>query len=347
MPPLNLAGDFGGGSMFLLVGILAALWERQTSGKGQVVDAAMVDGSSVLIADDVGDARRRACGPTSAAPTCSTAGRRTTTPTSAPTAATSRSARSSRSSTRELLEGLGLDGDRPARPERRQPLAGTARAASPRRSPRTTATTGPRCSPAPTRASRRCCRSPRCETEPHITERDTFYRRRRRAAAAPAPRFSRSAPSDPQAAGRAGRGHRSRSAGLGIAPEPDQLVGVETATRRERTSGDQRRRSRRHRRCVGPRPGDHQATARQRAHRWSSSTSRVRRRSPSSATAPSSSQTNVTDEDAVTAALDVAESMGPLRINVNCAGIGNAIKTLGKDGPFPLDGFNARSSRST
>ncbi|OBG79278.1 MULTISPECIES: CaiB/BaiF CoA-transferase family protein [unclassified Mycobacterium] len=48
VPPLNLTGDFGGGSMFLLVGILAALWERQSSGKGQVVDAAMVDGSSVL-----------------------------------------------------------------------------------------------------------------------------------------------------------------------------------------------------------------------------------------------------------------------------------------------------------
>jgi alpha-methylacyl-CoA racemase len=49
VPPLNLVGDFGGGSMFLLVGILSALWERQTSGKGQVVDAAMVDGSSMLI----------------------------------------------------------------------------------------------------------------------------------------------------------------------------------------------------------------------------------------------------------------------------------------------------------
>jgi alpha-methylacyl-CoA racemase len=49
VPPLNLVGDFGGGSMFLLVGILSALWERQTSGKGQVVDAAMVDGSSVLV----------------------------------------------------------------------------------------------------------------------------------------------------------------------------------------------------------------------------------------------------------------------------------------------------------
>ena len=50
-------------------------------------------------------------------------------------------------------------------------------------------------------------------------------------------------------------------------------------------------------------------------------------------------EANVTDEAAVTAALDVAESLGPVRINVNCAGIGNAIKTLGKDGPFPLDGF--------
>ena len=50
VPPLNLVGDFGGGSMFLLVGILSALWERQTSGKGQVIDAAMVDGSSVLSA---------------------------------------------------------------------------------------------------------------------------------------------------------------------------------------------------------------------------------------------------------------------------------------------------------
>jgi alpha-methylacyl-CoA racemase len=49
VPPLNLAGDFGGGSMFLLLGILAALYERQISGKGQVVDAAMIDGSSVLI----------------------------------------------------------------------------------------------------------------------------------------------------------------------------------------------------------------------------------------------------------------------------------------------------------
>jgi alpha-methylacyl-CoA racemase len=46
--PANLVADYGGGSMFLLVGVLAALVERQASGRGQVVDAAMVDGVSVL-----------------------------------------------------------------------------------------------------------------------------------------------------------------------------------------------------------------------------------------------------------------------------------------------------------
>jgi alpha-methylacyl-CoA racemase len=48
VPPLNLVGDFGGGSMFLVAGVLAALWERERSGAGQVIDAAMVDGVSVL-----------------------------------------------------------------------------------------------------------------------------------------------------------------------------------------------------------------------------------------------------------------------------------------------------------
>ncbi|MGZ4632974.1 MAG: CaiB/BaiF CoA transferase family protein [Actinomycetes bacterium] len=48
VPPLNLVADFGGGSMLLLVGLLAALVERQRSGLGQVVDAAMVDGSALL-----------------------------------------------------------------------------------------------------------------------------------------------------------------------------------------------------------------------------------------------------------------------------------------------------------
>jgi alpha-methylacyl-CoA racemase len=49
VPPLNLVGDFGGGGMLLVLGILAALVERQQSGRGQVVDAAMVDGASLLM----------------------------------------------------------------------------------------------------------------------------------------------------------------------------------------------------------------------------------------------------------------------------------------------------------
>lgn len=46
--PLNLIGDFGGGSLYLVMGVLAALWERQQSGQGQVVDAAIVDGVTSL-----------------------------------------------------------------------------------------------------------------------------------------------------------------------------------------------------------------------------------------------------------------------------------------------------------
>ncbi|NGP07388.1 CoA transferase [Rhodococcus sp. 14C212] len=49
VPPLNLVGDMGGGSMFLLFGVLSALYERQSSGRGQVIDAAMVDGASLLL----------------------------------------------------------------------------------------------------------------------------------------------------------------------------------------------------------------------------------------------------------------------------------------------------------
>ncbi|MDE3007672.1 MAG: CoA transferase [Acidobacteriota bacterium] len=48
VPPLNLVGDFGGGSLFLVMGVLAALVETSRSGLGQVVDAAMVDGSASL-----------------------------------------------------------------------------------------------------------------------------------------------------------------------------------------------------------------------------------------------------------------------------------------------------------
>ena len=48
LPPLNLLGDYGGGGMLLAVGVLSALVERATSGRGQVVEAAMVDGVALL-----------------------------------------------------------------------------------------------------------------------------------------------------------------------------------------------------------------------------------------------------------------------------------------------------------
>ncbi|MBI3795682.1 MAG: CoA transferase [Deltaproteobacteria bacterium] len=50
VPPLNLVGDFGGGGVYLALGVVAALLEAQKSGKGQVIDVAMVDGAASLMA---------------------------------------------------------------------------------------------------------------------------------------------------------------------------------------------------------------------------------------------------------------------------------------------------------
>lgn len=54
IPPLNLVGDFGGGGMLLLAGVLAALFDAERSGRGQVIDAAMVDGALALLAMSFG-----------------------------------------------------------------------------------------------------------------------------------------------------------------------------------------------------------------------------------------------------------------------------------------------------
>jgi len=54
LPPLNLVGDFGGGSLYLVIGVLLALFERDRSGQGQVVDAAIVDGTASLLAGMAG-----------------------------------------------------------------------------------------------------------------------------------------------------------------------------------------------------------------------------------------------------------------------------------------------------
>ena len=54
MPPLNLVGDYGGGALFLAFGMATAFYERERSGKGQVVDAAMVDGAAFLMSSFYG-----------------------------------------------------------------------------------------------------------------------------------------------------------------------------------------------------------------------------------------------------------------------------------------------------
>lgn len=54
VPPLNLVGDFGGGGAFLALGVLAAVMEARASGRGQVVDVAMVDGSALLLSVQYG-----------------------------------------------------------------------------------------------------------------------------------------------------------------------------------------------------------------------------------------------------------------------------------------------------
>ena len=69
-PPLNLVGDFGGGGLMLAFGMVCALLERTRSGRGQVVDAAMVDGAAVLAAIFYGAAQS---GWWSETRTCSTA----------------------------------------------------------------------------------------------------------------------------------------------------------------------------------------------------------------------------------------------------------------------------------
>jgi alpha-methylacyl-CoA racemase len=47
-PPLSLVGDFGGGGLLLALGVLAAVWESRSSGRGQIIDAAMCDGAALL-----------------------------------------------------------------------------------------------------------------------------------------------------------------------------------------------------------------------------------------------------------------------------------------------------------
>ncbi|KUI38572.1 CaiB/BaiF CoA-transferase family protein [Mycobacterium sp. GA-2829] len=195
VPPLNLAGDFGGGSMFLLVGILSALWERERSGKGQVVDAAMVDGSSVLAqmmwafrsmgmwSDERGVNMLDTGAPYYDTYECSD-GRYVAVGAIEPQFYA------------ELLDKLGLDpaglpdqNDMSRWPELREAL--TKAFAEHDRDHWTKVFAG----------SDACCTPvlsfAEVEQEPHNTERDTFYREGDFLFPAPAPRFSRTVPATP------------------------------------------------------------------------------------------------------------------------------------------------------
>ena len=169
VPPLNLVADFGGGGMLLALGMLAALLERERSGLGQVVDAAMVDGSALLtsflhglLAAGAWQDQRGTNLLDGGAPfydTYETAdGRHVAVGALEPKFYAA------------LLAGLGLAGD-----DRRCPASTTGRAGrycgpgSPPRSAAAARPSGPRCSPAPTPASRPCSarpRRPRIRTTP-------------------------------------------------------------------------------------------------------------------------------------------------------------------------------------
>ncbi|HEY2450367.1 MAG TPA: CaiB/BaiF CoA-transferase family protein [Mycobacterium sp.] len=196
VPPLNLVGDFGGGSMFLLLGILSALWERQSSGKGQVVDAAMVDGSSVLVqmmwgmremgmwADERGTNMLDGGAPYYDTYECAD-GRYV-----------SVGAIESQFYA-AMLDGLGLDpADLPAQNDRSRWSELRARFTE-------VFASKDRDHWAKVFADSDACVTPvlafgEVESEPHITERNTFYRVGNGLQPLPAPRFSRSAPDQPR-----------------------------------------------------------------------------------------------------------------------------------------------------
>lgn len=195
IPPLNLVGDYGGGSLYLALGILAALWERDRSGHGQVVEAAIVDGVTSLSqslwamrsAGEWADEREAnlldGAAPYYTVYECAD-GRHVAVGALEP------------QFYRVLLMGLGLAqddlpdrADRAHWPELRERFAAVFK-------------TRPREVWATRFAGTDACVTPvlelaEAESEPHLLARGTVRRFRGVAQAASAPRFSRSTPSDP------------------------------------------------------------------------------------------------------------------------------------------------------
>ena len=206
MPPLNLVGDFGGGGMLLAFGVACALVEAQRSGKGQVVDAAMVDGAAL---PDV-DVLRPAC----AAGVWRDERGVNLLDSGAPCYDVYETADGKYVAIgaiepqfyAELLERLGLDARRPCR-DSTTGRAGRSCARASRRvqaeDPRRMVRGARRHA---TPASRRCCRSPRRRSIRTTARAQTFVERDGVVQPAPAPRFSRTPGRIARGAPRRGQG---------------------------------------------------------------------------------------------------------------------------------------------
>ena len=212
-PPINLVGDFGGGGMFMAFGLVCGILEAQRSGKGQVIDVAMVDGTAALMTMMWGLKQigfwDEAMG-------------NNVLDTGAPFYDTYETADGKFVSLgslepqfyAELIQRLGLESET-SRADGSRRLGHAARRGSPRCSRPRRATSGTRSSPAATRATRRCsrCRKRRTTSTSRRATRSssaTVFRSRRprRASRAPSPRCERSAPV-------AGPAHRRSARRLG------------------------------------------------------------------------------------------------------------------------------------
>ena len=180
-PPINLVGDFGGGGMFMAFGIVCGILEAQRSGKGQVLDVAMVDGTAMLMSMMWGLKQIGFWDEALGANVLDTG---------APFYDTYETADGKFVSLgslepqfyAELIQKLGLESeDLPAQMDQAR-LGHAARRASPSCSRRRRATSGTRSSPAATRATRRCSRCRRRRTTSTSAPQDD-HRARRRAAA--------------------------------------------------------------------------------------------------------------------------------------------------------------------
>ena len=210
LPPLNLVGDFGGGGMLLAFGVVCALLEAQRSGKGQVVDAAMVDGAALLMTMFHALPRHGHLGATSAARTCSTPARHFYDVYETADGKYVSIGSIEPQFYAELLRLTGLEpttdaalADGPGRsgPTLKERFARAVQDARP-------ATSGARSWRAPTCASRRCCRWPRRRSTRTTSHREHVRRARRRRAAGAGAAVQPHARRDPASAGARRPAHR-------------------------------------------------------------------------------------------------------------------------------------------